>query len=290
MKTLLIITLVTFSLNQAKAQNRSEVQKIVASDRATYDIFGNAVSISGDYVIVGSKNSEDATGGNTMANAGSAYMFERDTSGNWNQGQKIVASDRAAIDQFGLSVSISGDYAIVGAYTEDEDATGGNTMISSGSAYLFERDGSGNWNQVQKVVASDRAAGDCFGLAVGISGNYAIVGAPSEDHDTAGGSYRNEAGSVYFFGPIETGILEKDPGLSLSIYPNPSRERFTINLNGSYSDIGVSVSNLLGKTISSQHFEYTQQLSIEIKGPAGLYLLEIKTGEGRVARVKVVKR
>ena len=76
------------------------------------------------------------------------------------------------------SVSILGSYAIVGAYGEDQAASGGSTLNGAGSAYIFERGGSGNWTQKQKIVASDRAAGDWFGYSVAISGSYAISGAP----------------------------------------------------------------------------------------------------------------
>jgi hypothetical protein len=118
-----------------------------------------------------------------MLNSGSAYVFERDTSGVWNQVQKIVASDRQNTDYFGASVSISGDHAIVGAFYENHDTTGGNAMNNSGSAYLFERDNSGVWNEVQKIVASDREALDEFGISVSISGEFAVVGARFEDED-----------------------------------------------------------------------------------------------------------
>ena len=69
-----------------------------------------------------------------MGSSGSAYLFERDSSGIWNQVQKIVASDRGLFDWFGYAVAINGDYAIVGAYQESHDITGGNTMGSAGSA------------------------------------------------------------------------------------------------------------------------------------------------------------
>ena len=97
---------------------------------------------------------------------------------NWNEIIKISASDRVGGvgDRFGYSVSISGNYAIVGARNEDEDASGGNTIYGAGSAYLFERDGAGNWSEVKKIVASARAANDHFGYSVSISGDYAIVG------------------------------------------------------------------------------------------------------------------
>ncbi len=176
----------------------SEVQKLVASDRAMSDNFGASVSISGDYAIVGAHyEDEDDSGGNTLNNAGSAYIF-RNVGGTWSEVQKLDASDRAIGDFFGISVSISGDYAIVGAYFESEDASGGNTQASAGSAYIFRNVG-GTWSEVQKIVASDRGNGDFFGASVSISGDYTIVGAESEDEDASGGNTQASAGSAYIF-------------------------------------------------------------------------------------------
>jgi hypothetical protein len=176
----------------------SQVQKIVASDRGAGDQFGFSVAISGDYAIVGAfDENEDTTGGNTLSGAGSAYIF-KNNSGTWTQMQKIVASDRGSGDQFGWSVAISGDYAIVGANLEDHNETGGSTLNNAGSAYIFKNN-AGIWSQVQKIVASDRGAGDEFGRSVAISGDYAIVGAWLEDHDATGGNTLNDAGSAYIF-------------------------------------------------------------------------------------------
>jgi hypothetical protein len=180
--------------------NWKEVQKIVASDRAAGDLFGNSVSISGNHAIVGAElEDEDVSGNNSLDYAGSAYIFERDGTGNWHQVEKIVASDRDTNAFFGYSVSVSGNYAIVGAYYADEDASGGNTLNNAGSAYLFERDGTGIWQQVQKIVASDRADGDLFGSSVSISGNNAVVGALMQDKDDLGGSPLADAGAAYIF-------------------------------------------------------------------------------------------
>ena len=165
------------------AADFEELQKLVASDRATEDHFGLSVTISGDVAIVGAYG-EDASG---LSDAGSAYIFYWNGT-SWNQQAKIVASDRAAWDGFGHSVSISGNYAIVGAPNEDENASDNDSLSNAGSAYIFYWNGT-SWNQQVKIVASDRAANDLFGYCVSISGNYAIVGAPNE----------NEAGAAYIF-------------------------------------------------------------------------------------------
>ena len=116
----------------------------------------------------------------------------------WNEVIKTVASDRAVGDRFGYSVAIDDNYAILGAFEEDEDAATppGNTQNSAGSAYIFERDGLGNWSRQQKLIASDRAAEDYFGWSVSISGDYAIVGAWQEDEDAAAtpGNAKSRAG------------------------------------------------------------------------------------------------
>jgi parallel beta-helix repeat protein len=214
-----------------------QMQKIVASDRAAGDWFGYSVSISGDYAIVAAYyEEEDAGGGNTLFGAGSAYIFYNN-SGTWEQKQKIVASDRAASDRFGQSVSISGDYAIVGAYEEDEDAGGGNTLSMAGSAYIFYNN-SGTWEQKQKIVASDRAAGDYFGYSVSISGDYAIVGAYQEDQDAGGGNTLSSAGSAYIF-YNNSGTWEQMQKIVASDRAAVDQFGYSVSISGDYAIVGA---------------------------------------------------
>ncbi len=154
-----------------------ENKKILASDAAANDFFGYSVSMSEDYAIVSAYLDDD-----NGSNSGSAYIFHK-TSNTWTQQAKILASDAAANDIFGHSVSISGDYAIVGA-----DGNGS----SSGSAYIFHRSGT-VWTQQAKILASDAAANDFFGGSVSISGDYAIVGADGNDDNGS------SSGSAYIF-------------------------------------------------------------------------------------------
>ena len=96
----------------------------------------------------------------------------------WLQQAKLTADDDAAGDQFGNSVAVSGDTAVVGAYANDD---GGST---SGSAYVFVRSGT-TWSQQAKLTASDAAAGDQFGYEVAVSGDTAVVGANGDDDGRA---------------------------------------------------------------------------------------------------------
>ncbi len=178
-KILLLMSVLMIPITMLVAGDYDELMKLVASDRDEGDYFGITISISGDYAIVGADGKDD--------NAGSAYIFKRDGV-SWSQQAKLVAADRALGDRFGSSVSISGDYAIVGAAHEDHDVSGANELHDAGSAYIFKRDGV-SWSQQTKLVASDRATSDFFGVSVSISGDYAIVGALFDD----------DAGSAYIF-------------------------------------------------------------------------------------------
>jgi len=225
--------------------NWSQQAKLVAADRAVDDKFGVSVSISGDYAIVGAHfEDEDASGNNTQSNAGSAYIFMRDGI-NWSQGAKLVASDRARIDYFGHSVSISGDYAIVGA---------SNTTRGAGSAYIFKRDGT-NWSQQAKLVASDRAENDWFGISISISGDYAIVGAQGEDEDASGNNTLDGAGSVYIFSmpaPEVSAINIPSAFLLHQNYPNPFNPTTAINYKlSTVSDIELSIFDMNGKKVAT---------------------------------------
>ncbi len=214
----------------------SQVQKIVASDRAANDYFGYSVAISGDYVIVGAYNeAHDASGGNSKFGAGSAYIFHQ-SGGVWTQMQKIVASDRGNFDYFGDKVAISGTVAVVGAYVEDHDASGGNGKTNAGSAYVFELV-TGTWTQVNKIVAADRLAYDSFGGSVSISGDYIVVGAGTEDEDANDLNTINNSGSVYIFKKV-TGNWTQ---VQKIVAPNRSDSDFfgtVVSISGNYLVVG----------------------------------------------------
>jgi hypothetical protein len=197
-----LIALVIVALT-SNAQNWNEITKIVASDRADTDYFGREVAISGDYAIIGSPFKDDDKIGK---NTGAVYIF-KSVSDEWVEIQKLVASDRAIDDNFGISVAIKGDYAFVGASQEDEDANGSNRQSNAGSVYVFKNI-DGTWVEMQKLVASDRSAGDYFGVSIALNNQFAIIGAYREDHDALGGNSLTESGSAYVFENVNGSWIE----------------------------------------------------------------------------------
>jgi hypothetical protein len=108
---------------------------------------------------------------------------------NWTEIQKLLPSDGAASDYFGYSVSLDGDTALIGAYTDDN-----NGATNSGSAYVFIRTGT-SWTQQAKLLAADVTADDMFGYSVSLSGDTALIGAVSDD---------DGRGSAYVFARTDT--------------------------------------------------------------------------------------
>jgi len=102
----------------------------------------------------------------------------------------LKASNTGAGDRFGLSVAISGDSVVVGAYMEDSSSTGVNSTpdegaLGSGAAYVFTRSGT-TWTQQAYLKASNTGAGDRFGRSIAISGDSVVVGAYKEDSSSTG--------------------------------------------------------------------------------------------------------
>lgn len=172
----------------------TQQDKVVAPDGLANDFFAYSVSLSGDVLLAGAYG--DNVGANL--NQGSAYVFTRSGTA-WNYQAKLTASDGATDDFFGASVSLSGSYAIVGAYGDD---IGGNP--DQGSAYSFyELTNPAGWTTGQayhqKLTAADGDAGDFYGVSVSIYSSTLVIGASGDDvgvNSDQGSAY------VYFRNPL----------------------------------------------------------------------------------------
>jgi len=160
--------------------------KLTAADGAAVDLFGYSVALSGDTILVGARFGDDDIHGD---NSGSVYVFTR--SGTfWSQQAKLTAADGEAGDEFGYSVALAGDTAVITANADDSEVNG----VDSGSAYVFIRSGT-EWTQQAKLTAADGAEGDLFGVRVALAGDTALIGARLDDDDVNG----IDSGSAYVF-------------------------------------------------------------------------------------------
>jgi len=177
----------------------TQTAKLLPSDGAPEDRFGQCVAISGNTAIVGAPHDDD-----NGSDSGSAYLFDITTGA---QIAKLLPSDGASEDYFGVSVGISGNTAIVGAHFDDDNG------LESGSAYLFDIT---TGAQIEKLLPSDGAPGDRFGNTIAISGTTAIAGAFYDDNEN--GAY---AGSAYLFdvsnpqAPVEIAKLLPNDGAGI---------------------------------------------------------------------------
>jgi hypothetical protein len=186
------------------------------------DEFGYSVAVSGDTVVVGAVGEGSSTTGvnstpDESANlAGAAYVFVRNGT-TWTQQAYLkpaAVGTTQELDQFGISVAISGDTVVVGASFEDSGSTGVNSTpddtgdfnFNSGAAYVFVRSGT-TWTQqayLKPAAVGTTQEFDQFGISVAVSGDTVVVGAPGEGSSTLGvNSTPNEsassAGAAYVF-------------------------------------------------------------------------------------------
>ena len=197
---------------------------LTASDGAAEDRFGYSVSLDGDTLVVGSKVEG-------FFPVGSAYVFTRSGTG-WTEQAKLTASDGAAYDRFGYSVSVDGDTIVVGASGDGND---------SGSAYVFTRSGT-SWTEQAKLTASDPSPDHRFGESVSLFEDTLVVGAT-----------RHNIGSFYVTGAAyvftRSGTSWTEQAKLTASDPSPD-DRFgeSVSVDGDTIAVGASGDNFEGST------------------------------------------
>jgi len=147
--------------------------KLVPGNLQSLDAFGLRTAIDGDFALISAANKDVGdTNGVVMPDAGTVYIYQKNTNGDWSNQTQLFAPDAQANDLFGSGVAVKGDYFIVGARGKNSNA---------GSAYVYYRDPiNNNWNSVATLSAPDLTANDNFGTSVAISDQYAVVGASGD--------------------------------------------------------------------------------------------------------------
>lgn len=157
--------------DQGGKDNWGQFQKIVQVDAEQQDLFGYSVDISSNYIIVGAfqKNSDN------YLQEGAAYIFRKNSQDIWSQIKKIQPSDDDSghsAAHFGKSVSIRGDYAVVGYE--------GNRGERGAADIFFKQQ---DWAWKNKLTDSSGVIGDFLGFSVAVAHPHILLGSPGEGTD-----------------------------------------------------------------------------------------------------------
>ncbi len=179
------------------------VQKLMLATGSAEDRFGTSVALEGSLLVVGAPGHS--------ANAGRAFVFEKDDAGVWTQRAAVAPKPGQLLDLFGSSVAISGSQLAIGAMGEDGGASGINGVVDesapgAGAAYIFTRVGdSFTFQQEAYVKAAEPSAGDLFGSALALRGDQLAVAAIGEDSAAGGvgadgkGNGAVDSGAVFIY-------------------------------------------------------------------------------------------
>lgn len=147
-----------------------EESKIIPSDGMEDQSFGYSMDVEQDMALIGARDSDEVGGDRS----GAAYLFRYDSgTGLWSEEHKFFLTDGLQDDNFGYAVSLDGDRALVGM---------GKELPGPERALLYEYDaGTGTWEQLLELHATDNVQDDAFGSAVSILGDRALIGARRAD-------------------------------------------------------------------------------------------------------------
>jgi hypothetical protein len=209
------LTLVEAS--DAKAAGGSTFALQGSEAGSTDAFFGYSAAIDGNTAVVGALND----GGK-----GAAYVFLRSGT-TWALQQQLTAADGASGDQFGYSVAVSGNTAVVGAVAKGS---------SQGYVYVFGRTGVA-WTQEQEFTAADGVANDCFGCSVAVRGTTAVVGTPQKSGGTGAAYVFTASGSVWQQQQEFKGQASGD-SFGFSVALSPDATTALIGAYGASSELG----------------------------------------------------
>ena len=227
-----------------------ETTKLIPADGAPGDQFGISVAVDGNTAVIGA-NKDDDNGDDS----GSAYVFTK-VSGVWSQRAKLTASDGEAGDEFGISVAVDDDTAVIGANKDDDNGD------DSGSAYVFTRPDTG-WaggTEAAKLTASDGAADDEFGISVAVDGDTIVVGANKDDHNG------DDSGSAYVFVKPDAGWADGTETAKFTAPDGAAGDRYG-------HSVGASGDNVL---VGAPSFDSTDDSG----GIGAAYLLRVSDWTG----------
>jgi hypothetical protein len=174
--------------------------------------FGYSVAIDGDTLLVGALDDGETfdPDAGSVNGAGAAYVFVRSGS-TWSLQQKLTAQDGANGDEFGYSVALSGNTAMIGA---DRKANG------EGYVYVFTRSGTA-WTEQQEFTEASGTGDDAFASSIALSGSTALIGAAGASSNVGAAYVFTSSGGSWSQRAQFTGLAQGDFfGFSVALSPS----------------------------------------------------------------------
>jgi len=262
-------------------------EKLLSADISPGDNFGYSVSISDDFAIVGSVNAVHET-----YRSGAAYIFKRSDS-IWPEQVKLLDSTSTIDIAFGYSVSLLGDYAIIGVSQDNEN---GN---NAGAAYVYKRNNS-NWSKISKLIASDGNESDRYGWSVDIDVERVVVGAPIQD---AGGFF---CGAAYLYDELITGLNENQNKVgnqdlaTMKIYPNPASSNVSLQSSVSGQQfLVIEIYDLNGRKLLETHIparpaggpKGSETVEVDVSNlESGIYCCKVSTDKKSITKKIIIQK
>ena len=265
--------------------NMTQTAKLTTADGIANNLFGGAVAVSGNTVVVGA-----VSAGGSNPSPGAAYVFTEPASGwaNMTQTAKLGPTDGAVGDDFGSTVSISGNTIVVGAFETAGDAyvftepgsgwanmtqtaeltasgqklnnsvsISGNTIVvgGGGNAYVFSEPKAGwaNMTQTAQLSPPEGAGNGDFGGSVSISGNTIMVGAPN----ATVGDNANQ-GNAYLFAEPNTGWANMTATAEMAASDGAAKDYFGISvaISGNTLVAGASYATVNGNSLEGAAYVF----------------------------------
>ncbi len=159
---------------QRQAGGWSPAATLTASNADGADRFGFSLTLSGERLVVGAicedSQAGQAADDNSATQTGAAYVFTRQTDGQWQQETILKPTDAKAHDLFGYRLKLIGDTLIASAPLKDKPAR------DAGGAYIFQLQGAG-WQQQAEISVPEASVGDILGISLGFSNGRFALGA-----------------------------------------------------------------------------------------------------------------
>ena len=262
----------------------NQTQKITAFDRYQGLAFGLDVAVNHNprILAVGTKRDENGLPLSVVEfDAGAVYVYSDNGFGFANDA-KLISHDREYREGFGCSIDLDDNYLAVGGRLDQDNMSGVFEVDTAGAVYIYNAN-SPSWTFSQKIISSDREAGDHFGQDValssfdtlGASSYELLVGAWKEDQDIQGSNFMERSGSVYFYGYTTIGLNEQEVN-TLKAYPNPFSQ--SIHLGSTEENAELIVLNQTGQIVV-QRRNPTESINLQ-ELPAGCYTLQLIESTG----------